>query len=54
MFGYSRVESERFVIIDMKKYRVGDQLPGGPLLMDIQAENLLLELDGQKFLIPRY
>lgn len=54
MFAYSRVESERFVIIDMKKYRVGDQLPGGPLLMDIQAENLLLELDGQKFLIPRY
>ena len=54
MFAYSRNPAERFVIIDMKKLRVGDQLPGGALLMEIQAENLLLELDGQQFLLPRY
>lgn len=54
MFAYSRNPSERFVIIDMKKHRVGDQIPGGALLLEIQAENLLLELEGQKFLLPRY
>ena len=54
MFAYSRNPAERFVIIDMKKRRVGDQIPGGALLVEIQAENLLLELDGQQFLLPRY
>jgi general secretion pathway protein B len=54
MFAYSRNPAERFVIIDMKKHRVGDQIPGGALLMEIQAENLLLELEGQKFLLPRF
>ena len=54
MFAYSKNPAERFVIIDMKKLRVGDRLPGGVLLLEIQSENLVLELDGQKFLIPRY
>lgn len=54
MFAYSKNPAERFVIIDMKKYRTGDRLPGGILLLAIQAENLLLELDGQKFLVPRF
>jgi|GEM_PF-240962 len=54
MFAYSKYPAERFVIIDMKKLRVGDRLPGGILLLEIQSENLVLELDGQKFLIPRY
>jgi general secretion pathway protein B len=54
MFAYSKNPAERFVIIDMKKSRVGDRLPGGILLLEIQSENLVLELDGQKFMIPRY
>jgi general secretion pathway protein B len=54
MFAYSKNPAERFVIIDMKKRRVGDRLPGGILLLEIQSENLVLELDGQKFMIPRY
>ena len=54
MFAYSREPAERFVIIDMKKYRTGDRLPGNLLLLEIQAENLLLELDGQKFRVPRF
>lgn len=53
MFAYSKYPAERFVIIDMKKSRVGDRLPGGILLLEIQSENLVLELDGQKFMIPR-
>ena len=53
MFAYAQNPAERFVIIDMKKYRVGDQLPGGLLLLGIQAEYLVLELDGQKFQLPR-
>lgn len=54
MFAYSRNPAERFVIINMKKHRVGDPIPGGALLIEIQSENLLLELDGQKFLLPRF
>lgn len=54
MFAYSRNPEERFVIINMKKHRVGDTIPGGALLIEIQSENLLLELDGQKFLLPRF
>ena len=54
MFAYSKNPAERFVIIDMKKSRVGDKLAGGILLIEIQPENLVLELDGQKFMIPRY
>jgi len=54
MFAYSKNPAERFVIIDMRKYRAGERLPGGILLLSIQAENLLLELDGQKFLVPRF
>lgn len=54
MFAYAERPEERFVIINMKKLKVGDLLPGGLLLIDIEAEHLVAELDGQKFLIPRF
>jgi|APCry1669192269_1035402.scaffolds.fasta_scaffold13857_2 general secretion pathway protein B len=54
MFAYSENPQERFVIVNMKKLIPGDVLPGGVLLIEIRAENLVGELDGQKFLIPRY
>lgn len=54
MFAYSENPQERFVIVNMKKLVAGDVLPGGVLLIEIRAENLVGELDGQKFLIPRY
>lgn len=54
MFAYAENPQERFVIVNMKKLVAGDVLPGGVLLIEIRAENLVGELDGQKFLIPRY
>lgn len=54
MFAYSENPQDRFVIVNMKKLVAGDVLPGGVLLIEIRAENLVGELDGQKFLIPRY
>lgn len=54
MFAYTENPEERFVIVNMKKIHAGEMLPGGVLLLEIQAENLLVEFDGQKFLIPRF
>lgn len=54
MFAYTENPEDRFVIVNMKKVRAGEMLPGGVLLLEIQAENLLVEYDGQKFLIPRF
>lgn len=53
VFAYSKLPAERFAIIDMKKYRVGERIPGGALLQEIQPEWLVIELDGQRFRYPR-
>lgn len=50
---YSSSPADRFVIIDMKKYRVGDKIPGGAELVDIRAESMVLRLDTVKFRISR-
>ncbi|MFN5746088.1 MAG: general secretion pathway protein GspB [Methylococcaceae bacterium] len=52
LYAYSKIPAERFVIIDTKKYRAGDRIAAA-LLLEIQEDNLLLELDGQKFLKSR-
>ena len=54
MFAYDENPRERFVIVNMQKLRVGDVLPGGILLIDIRSEDLVAEVDGHKFRIPRY
>lgn len=54
MFAFDEQPKERFVIVNMKKLKVGDLLPGGILIIDIRAEDLVAEIDGQKFRIPRY
>lgn len=53
IFAYSPAPEERFAIIDMRKYRVGDRIPGDALLLDIRPDCLVLELDGQRFKFPR-
>jgi general secretion pathway protein B len=50
---YSEAPAERFAIIDMKKYRAGDALPGGAVLREIRADGLVLDLDGTKFRVAR-
>ncbi len=49
VLAYSSVPAERFAIIDMVKYSKGEQLPGGAILRDIQANGLVLELNGRRF-----
>lgn len=53
VFVHSDAAEERFVIIDMVKYRQGDQLPGGLRISGIDADNLVLEYRGKKFRIER-
>jgi general secretion pathway protein B len=53
IYAYSKLPAERFAIIDMKKYLVGDRIPGGALLLEIRSDSLVLELDGTKFRVPR-
>lgn len=53
LYAYSETPAERFTIIDMKKYRVGERIPGGALLLEMRADSLVLELDGKKFRVPR-
>lgn len=53
IFAYSNAPAERFAIIDMRKYRVGDRIPGDALLLEIRSDSLVLEMEGQKFRYPR-
>jgi general secretion pathway protein B len=50
---YSKVPAERFAIIDMKKYLAGDRIAGGPKLLEIRPESLVMDLDGTRFQVPR-
>ncbi len=49
VLAYSSAPEERFAVINMVKYSRGDQLPGGAILRDIQANGLVLELNGRRF-----
>jgi general secretion pathway protein B len=53
MLAISPVPKERFAVINMIKYAVGDQLPGGAVLADIEAESIVLDLDGKRFRITQ-
>lgn len=53
LFAYSSIPEERFAIINARKYRVGDLVPGDARLLEIRADSLILELEGLKFRIPR-
>lgn len=53
VFAYSEQPEERFAIIDMKKYRVGDSIQGGAELLEIRSDSLVLRAEGRKFRIPR-
>lgn len=54
MLAYDEDPKERFVIVNLQKRRVGEFLPGGVLLIEIRSEDLVGELDGQKFRISRF
>lgn len=50
---YSDNPAERFVFINMKKYRENETLAEGPAVKRIAPEGVILEQSGKVFLLPR-
>jgi len=50
---YSDNQAERFVFINMDKYREGDSLSEGPAVDTITSEGVILRYQGRKFLVTR-
>jgi general secretion pathway protein B len=50
---YSDVPAERFVFINMNKYREHSSLDEGPLLKEITSDGVILEYRGTAFMLPR-
>jgi general secretion pathway protein B len=53
VLAYSSKPEERFAIIKMVKYTIGDSIPGGAVLLEIRSDSLVLDLDGTKFRIAQ-
>ena len=49
---YSDDPDKRFVLINSRHYREGDQLVEGPLLETIDPQGTILQFQGQRFTIP--
>lgn len=47
---YERETAQRFVIVNDRRYREGEQLAEGPRLLEIVREGMVLEFRGEKFL----
>jgi hypothetical protein len=50
--GYAVKPADRFVVINLKQYRIGDTLADGPVLKDIVPQGAVLEYHGTTFLLP--
>ncbi len=50
---YSDVPSDRFVFINMNKYRENSSLDEGPVLKQITDDGVILEYRGYAFMLPR-
>ena len=50
---YSDNPSDRFVFINMNKYRENDQLGEGPVVAEIARDGVVLEHRGRRFMLPR-
>jgi len=50
--GYAAKPADRFVVINLKSYRIGDTLAEGPVLKDIVPQGAVLEFHGVTFLLP--
>lgn len=50
---YSDNPSDRFVFINMNKYRENDQLGEGPVVAEIARDGVVLEHRGTRFMLPR-
>jgi general secretion pathway protein B len=50
---YSATPKDRFVFINMSKLREGSRLDEGPVIEEITPDGVVLEHQGQHFLLPR-
>lgn len=50
--GYAANPRDRFVVINLKRYRIGDTLAEGPRVVDIVPQGAVLEFQGTTFLLP--
>lgn len=50
---FSTEPSDRFVFINMNKYRENDQLNEGPIVREITRDGVILDHRGQAFSLPR-
>jgi len=50
---YAKNPAERFVFVNMSKYREKATLEEGPTIREINADGVVLEYDGTNFLLPR-
>jgi general secretion pathway protein B len=46
---YSDIPGERFVLINMRKYREGGKLQEGPVVSEITPDSVILSFHGQRF-----
>jgi general secretion pathway protein B len=49
---YDRSAAQRFVRVNGRRYREGETLAEGPLLVAIARDGLVLEYRGQRLLYP--
>lgn len=49
---YDANAQKRYVLINMEKYREGDRLNEGILLSNIRPDGVVLEYEGQRFILP--
>jgi general secretion pathway protein B len=50
---YATNAAERFVYINMRKYREGETIAEGPVLERIRRDGVVLDYQGVRFLLPR-
>ena len=50
--GYAADRAARFVVINLRRYHIGDTLAEGPRLVDIVPSGAVLEYQGVSFLLP--
>jgi general secretion pathway protein B len=52
VLGYAIKPAERFAVINLRHYRIGDTLAEGPTLKDVLPQGAVLEFHGSVFLLP--
>ena len=50
---YAAQPAARFVFINLNRYREGERLREGPLVVRITPDGVILQHEGQRFLLPR-